>query len=168
MRQLPTINKTQGDLTTIQALRWRTEGKSYETIAELLGVSVASARKAVERGYNDLALAIRETTEELRALELRRLDAIQESLWEKRSDPFTAKILLQISHQRCKITGIYAPVKQQVVDKNGHPIPFDANSIAAEITSIGSALVASDRSASTYAGFDGASETGVDRGPAKN
>lgn len=154
--------KIIGQCTTAQVVQWRLKGESYEMIAERLGITPQGARVAVQRAYNDLAGSIKETTEELRALELGRLDAMQEKLWEKREDPFVAKQLLQISHQRCKIAGLYAPIKAEIVDKNGRPVPYDPASIAAEITSIGSLVQASAGRPGTNTGTDGASETGMD------
>ena len=62
-------------------------------------------------GLADLEAVSKESAEELRRVELERLDAVHLSLWEQRGDPRVADTLLRVSKRRSELTGIDAPEK---------------------------------------------------------
>jgi hypothetical protein len=93
------------------AIVLRREGRSYEEIADEVGYRDRSgAKKAVERG---LGRWMREADEELRALELERLDRIGQLVWQLiESDDSNTRLsatetYLRLMNHRAKITGLY-------------------------------------------------------------
>lgn len=107
-----------------EAIRLRTEGYSYDEIAQALGyANRGGAYKAVERG---LQRWMREADDELRALELARLDVITKRLWPviEGANPNTmlraVEQYMRVSERRAKLAGLDAPEKRQVaVEANG-------------------------------------------------
>jgi hypothetical protein len=61
-----------------QAARLRAEGRTYRQIADEMGIAVQSAHEAVQRA---LTAAVREPSDEVRALELARLDELWQAGW---------------------------------------------------------------------------------------
>jgi len=120
-----------------EAARLRARDHTFQEIADQLGFAGRNgARYAVERA---LASAIAEPAEELRRLELMKLDAMSRSAWEVLEAqhylvsqgrvihlgdgeplgddaPVLHAIdrLLKISERRCKLLGIDAPVRMEV------------------------------------------------------
>ncbi len=65
-----------------QALELRKRGYSYRAIAEDLGfASESGARKTIELGLKALRDTVAESAEEMRAIELERLDAMLKAMW---------------------------------------------------------------------------------------
>jgi len=116
-----------------QATELRGRGFTYRAIAEQLGLhDASSARKAVERA---LVATVAEPCEELRRLELLRLDTMAVAAWEVLDaqhplvsagrvmawdgEPLTDPMpvlaavdrLLRISERRCRLLGLDAPVQ---------------------------------------------------------
>jgi hypothetical protein len=102
-----------------QALELRKGGAGYEQIARQLGYkSVASAYDAVRSG---LKRTLREPAEEVRALELARLDRLLMGQWkaaagnaETPGDPAAVDRVLKIMVRRAKLLGLDAPVRVNV------------------------------------------------------
>ncbi len=89
-----------------QALNLRKGGASYDDIARQLGYSDgASAYNAVQSA---LGLAIAEPAEEVRKLELERLDRLQVAQWRAamNGDVRAAQTVLKIMERRARLTGI--------------------------------------------------------------
>jgi hypothetical protein len=92
----------------------RKAGATYEVIAAELGYAdPKSAKKAVEAGLEHTA---RDVADDLRPLELARLDRMQMGLWEGaiNGDVPSVMACLKIADIRAKITGLYAPTKSAV------------------------------------------------------
>jgi hypothetical protein len=97
-----------------RALELRTAGKGYEAIAAELGYGGPSgAHKAVMAG---LKATLREPAEELRTLELERLDRLLSSLWPVavRGDQGAVDRVLRVMGRRAKYLGLDAPASLDV------------------------------------------------------
>ena len=99
-----------------EAIVLRRGGASYDDIATRLGFADRSgAKKAVERG---LSRWMRDSDEELRAMELERSEVIIARLWPLiDSDPPDLKAidtLMKVVDYRAKIAGLYAPRRDRI------------------------------------------------------
>lgn len=92
------------------ALLLRMQGHSYAKIAGALGVSKATAWRLVTDALREQVTLTRETAEELRALELARLDDLWRrcypALPQQKLDLATGRLLLRISMQRSLLLGL--------------------------------------------------------------
>ena len=96
----------------IRALELRKEGKNYREIAEIMGCANASVP------HQWVVKALRETQQEpaddVRELELQRLDAMWKRHWPKfieSGDPRVSQELLRIMARRAPLLGLDAPEK---------------------------------------------------------
>ncbi len=97
-----------------QALELRKAGVPYAKIAEALGYAHASgAHKAVASA---LKKTLQEPADDLRKLELERLDAMLFAIWPSVTKGIQPAIdrALRIMERRAKLLGLDAPVKQAV------------------------------------------------------
>lgn len=97
-----------------QALELRKAGATYEEIARTVGYSgPQGAHKAV---MSALQKTLQEPADELRTLELDRLDKMQMSLWKAAIGGNQGAIdrVLKIMERRAKLLGIEAPQKIEV------------------------------------------------------
>lgn len=115
-----------------RALDMRKAGKSYQAIAATLGyASTGGAHKAV---HSALTKTLSEPAEQVRDLELARLDALLEALWPGATGAKTAPWeedgrpapevdiervdrVLKIMERRAKLLGLDAPTKADVTSK---------------------------------------------------
>lgn len=94
-----------------QALELKLAGFDLSQIAGQLGYTHASAaQKAIKRA---LRKTIQEPADELRVIELRRLDKMQAGLWRKAiaGDVFAVDRVIKIMDRRAKLLGLDAPLK---------------------------------------------------------
>lgn len=108
-----------------EALEMRKAGKTFEQIAETLGYTDrGNAYRAVKTA---LDATIQEPADELRRLEVERLDALMEALWAKATDPdeksqtFYVDRVLKVGEQRARLLGLNAPEKR-IVDVVTHDV----------------------------------------------
>lgn len=107
-----------------QALTLRIDGQRYEAIGLELGVSRQAAHAMVRAALIEVG---KEEANELRALEVARLDRLLETWWpyamgeNSEGKPLAdgpdieaAGVVLKVIAQRCKILGIDAPIKVEV------------------------------------------------------
>jgi hypothetical protein len=99
-----------------EAIGLRRAGASYDEIAARVGYADRSgAKKAVERG---LSRWMRESDEELRALELERTEVIIARLWPAIDTPVpdlkAVEVFLRVAEYRAKIAGLYAPRRDRL------------------------------------------------------
>lgn len=97
-----------------QALKLRTAGLSYDRIAELLNVSKTVAWNDVQDG---IRLTMQEPADELRTLEVARLNEAQAAIWKRvlMGDTDAIRTVLQIMDRRARYTGIdTAPSESEV------------------------------------------------------
>lgn len=120
-----------------EAARLRVQGRTYQQIADRLGLSHRDlARRAVDRA---LTATVQEPAEELRSLELLRLDELWRTAWRvlttehvrvsagrvvehqgkplRDNGPALAAIdrLVRISERRCRLLGLDAPLSVTVL-----------------------------------------------------
>lgn len=96
-----------------QALELRKQGWQFPEIAEALGVSTPCAFKYVNQYLEQLRKQAKSSAEELRDLELHRMDDMQNALWEKvlKGDRDSIQSVIKISERRSKLLGLDKPLK---------------------------------------------------------
>jgi hypothetical protein len=94
-----------------QAVRPRAAGLTYDEIAERLGYSTRSgAYKAVRKALKD---TVAESVEELRTIEMERLDDLLSASWHLASDPSRRGCVraidrvLRIKEMQCPLVGVH-------------------------------------------------------------
>lgn len=104
------------------ALELRKSGLSYDAIATRLGYAHASgAHKAVTLA---LKRTIQEPADELRRVEVERLDAALSAIWKKvlSGDTWAIDRMLKIMERRAALLGLDAPQRREVTGKDGGPM----------------------------------------------
>lgn len=104
----------KGAIAVSQAVQLRAEGKTYQEIADILGYADhTGARKAVLSG---LASIKQEPAQELRDIELARLDALWQKAWDKAMAGSMPAIdrCLKIQARRAALMGLDAPKEVDV------------------------------------------------------
>lgn len=98
------------DVDAEAALQLRMQGFSYARIGKALGVSKATAWRLVTDALREVAIGTREAAEELRTLELARLDDLWRRLYpalpSQKVGVAEARVLLRISMQRSVLLGL--------------------------------------------------------------
>lgn len=112
----------------IKVLELRRAGGTWDEIAQLVGYTDASAARKAYLRVTDRNL--RETAEDVRDLELSRLDRLMAPYWgpaTREGDKKAAELILKIMDRRARLMGLDAPQKSQVevVTYDGN-IDFDA------------------------------------------
>lgn len=98
------------------ALELRKKGWTYQKIAESLGISIQGASDCVKRALERLKTEVRESAEDVRQIELERLDkmlAIAESAAEA-GDLSAIDRVLRIQERRAKYLGLDAPARTDI------------------------------------------------------
>lgn len=98
----------------VQALALRKAGVSYEQIASALGYASGSgAYQAVHRALRKM---LKEPAEEVRDLEVARLDEMLRALWPgvQAGEPKKVLAALRVMERRAKLLGLDAPAKIDV------------------------------------------------------
>lgn len=100
-----------------KALELRKGGSSYRAIAKKLNVDVATAYNDVDSALKSLTRLNQSSVEELRTIELERLDTMLLAIHENVKSGHLGAIdrALRIMEQRAKLAGLYAPVKTEEV-----------------------------------------------------
>lgn len=102
-----------------QALELRKAGKGFQAIADQLGYSDASgAYRAVTAA---LQKTLQEPADDLRRMELERLDALHGVLWAQAQDGDQGAVdrLLRVMERRARLLGLDAPTKIAPTDPTG-------------------------------------------------
>jgi hypothetical protein len=100
-----------------QAVELRVEGKSWQEIADRLGYdSRGSAATAVRRALEQAVAELNVPLEAHRQLELDRLDAMQNALWDKvlAGDTKAIDTTLRLMDRRAKLLGLDAPQRHEL------------------------------------------------------
>lgn len=99
------------------ALKRRMSGNTYESIAKELGYATAGgAHKAVMAA---LKKTLQEPSDEMRALEVGRLDELLVTHWPNRKQPQITDRILRIMERRAKLLGLDAPAKTELTGSDG-------------------------------------------------
>ncbi len=112
-RQGPT--KVRTALLEEQCLALRLEGLSHRQIASRLGIAPSSAYKRVRHALDAVNERNAAAAERLRTLELLRLDALQDAVWEQALEgeaTFLSRVLT-IMERRAKLLGLDVPTKRE-------------------------------------------------------
>jgi len=93
-----------------KALKLRIEGNSYRAIAKKMGCSRTQAHTYVVEALKESTSRIAKNADDLRDLELERLDTLIKGLYPKakKGDPQAVDKILKVMDQRQKLTGIQA------------------------------------------------------------
>ncbi len=104
-----------------KAIRLRLGGLSFAEIGRQLGVSRTMAFKYINSELKELAAKATHSAEQLRQMELLRLDKLTTSLWLKAAggDVYAIDRVLKIMERRAKLTGIDGPQKVAPVMPGG-------------------------------------------------
>jgi hypothetical protein len=95
----------------VQALELRKAGVSYRVIAARMEMSQGGAFKAVMRAIDRIRAESSEKAEQLREIELMRLDSLQAGIWVDavNGDPKAVNTLLRLMKRRAELLGLDAP-----------------------------------------------------------
>src|SRR5262245_18532903 len=102
--------KVQAAVRRKGAIDLRLQGMTYREIAQELGVTPTRARQLVSEALAALQKDTAESAEELRRLELDRLDQLQSGLWEEAADGNLKAVgaVLKIMERRARLVGLDA------------------------------------------------------------
>lgn len=101
-----------------QAIALRLAGLDFETIATRLGyASRGAACNDINRALEQSLAEQARDVEVLRQAELLRLDRLQAGVWTKAlaGDPRSAEVALKVIDRRCKLLGLDAPQRFEVL-----------------------------------------------------
>jgi hypothetical protein len=105
----------------LQALELRKAGFTYRAIGDKLGVDHTTVYKDIQHELQRLAEQQRDSADELRQLELERLDMLLKGLEPMASvgNPGAVNSYLKVMERRAKLLGLDAPVRQEVTGADG-------------------------------------------------
>lgn len=105
----PIGEKEMRAMRMAQALDLRVAGLNYREIGQRLGVGVRTAFYDVQTALSYLARFQMVKAEEMRTMEVARLDFMQSAIWDqiKKGDLFAVQAGLRIVDIRAKLTGLY-------------------------------------------------------------
>lgn len=106
-----------------EALSLRLAGLTYRVIGEQMGISESGAYKAVVRALKRLNERVTENAEEVRRMELERLDKMLRGLWPAalRGNQGAVDRVLRVMQRRAMYLGLDAP-KALDVTTDGKPL----------------------------------------------
>lgn len=119
----------------IKALELRRAGVTYPEIGQQLGINPGTAHRYV---FAALARTQQEPADEVRKIEVDRLDRMQRAYWPGvlRGDEKAGQLMLRIQERRAKLLGLDAPVKHDVTL---------TDAVSAEIAELAQQLGANDQ-----------------------
>lgn len=97
-----------------QAMELRLAGKTYEQIGAAMGITRQAAHELVMKSLEDTLKTTAEDAEQVRAIEVQRLDAVLAELWPNRGDPQVAGAIFKAMERRSKLLGLDAAVKGEL------------------------------------------------------
>lgn len=119
-----TLNAQQRADRDRQALELRIAGVDYDTIAQRFGYS---GRGHAYAEINKLLTArAAEPREELRTIELDRLDKLMLAIWQQARQGNHAAIdrVIRLMERRARLAGLDAPLRQEISGPDNGPIEF--------------------------------------------
>lgn len=99
----------------LRALDLRKAGYTYRQIGEECGVAHTTAYKDVANAMKDLAAVELDKADDIRRMELERLDGLWRGLWQgaTEGDPACIRAALGVMERRAKLLGLDAPAKTE-------------------------------------------------------
>ena len=124
--------RVQAHTRHLQALELRKAGATYQAIADQLGY--ANARGAHKAVASALKLTLREPADEVRDLEVARLDAMLLPLWRRvqQGDERAVDRALRIMERRARLLGLDAPSKSEQSGSDGEPLKIVVEHVGRE------------------------------------
>jgi DNA-binding CsgD family transcriptional regulator len=119
----------QGELNQQRALDLRLQGLSYRAIAAEMHLAVSTVHEHVHRALDELRTITAEKAAELKQIQRARLDAMLETLWEKRADVGTANTILRLMQRQADLDGLDAPKNIRLAGEGGGPIRTDSAAV---------------------------------------
>jgi len=122
--------RVQSTERTTRAIHLRAAGMTWEEVARAAGYNSPQAAYIAVRRALEAALEIQdEAAEVLRELEVMRLNTLQHALWDDAlgGDQRAVDQVRKLIDQRCKLLGLYAPIK---IDRG------DTDAVNAEIENL--------------------------------
>jgi len=106
----------------LSALELRLSGETFNSIAEKLGyASMSGAYKAVQAA---LKKTLQQPADEVRKMEVERLDVLLSAMWPHRHKPEYLDRILRVMERRAKLLGLDAAIKQDITT-NGESLNND-------------------------------------------
>ena len=101
-----------------EAVKLRIAGATFQQIGDRLGMTRQGAHVTIKRYLYETAKATEESADELRVLELQRLDALQASHWSDamKGDIQKTLAILRIMNRRAALMGLDAPVRAEIAN----------------------------------------------------
>lgn len=95
----------------LRALELRKQGLPYRRIGEIMGCSAGTAHQWVTFAFRELIESVNEAAEDVRKMELDRLDNMQAALWNdcEAGDRPAIAATLRIMERRAKLLGLDSP-----------------------------------------------------------
>jgi hypothetical protein len=101
-----------------QAIELRRGGASYREIAQRLGIGKSRAHALVRAGLEHARAQVASAADEMRAVEVSRLDGMLAKLWplvgKKTLDLGVVDRIIKIGERRAKLLGLDAPVRTAI------------------------------------------------------
>ncbi len=117
-----------------EALRLRIAGLRYRDIGERLGITMQAAHHLVVKALEESRARAAESADQLRDLELQRLDVAQSVIWRYvlEGDMGAIDRLLKIQQRRAALMGLDAPERREIGGiAQGAPIRIETYDYAA-------------------------------------
>lgn len=135
-RKTPTAERLEAEA---QALDMRRAGVTYDVIGQRLGINPGVAHRYVSEA---LRRTLQEPADELRTLEVARLDRLEFAVWARAmsGDQAAVQSVLRISERRAKLLGLDAPVRAHVEV---------TDTVTAEIERLAASLALADQTDTT-------------------
>ena len=109
-------DRVQAREREVKALELRKAGASYQQIGDQIGVSKQACHKMVTRVLGELVALAAESAEEVRRLEIDRMDAMMVGLWDKarRGHEGAVDRVLRIMTRRAALLGLDMPTRSEI------------------------------------------------------
>lgn len=148
----------------LQALDLRKRGLSYRAIGDKLGIDFTTAYKDVMAELKRLAAENHDKADELRAMELERLDMLIKGLEPMATvgNPGAVNSYIKCMERRAKLLGLDAPTKVQVDDwrKEAQAAGVDDARLFEEMVNAARQTIAASAGTHVGGGVGGGEETG--------
>ena len=107
-------SRLTGDLFELEVLEKRRAGEGVAEIASFFGRKPEEIKSVIDKCLQKYMVEMAESVEQVRNLELFRLDGMLEKLWKFRDDPRTVDSILKVMDRRAKLMGLDAVQKTEL------------------------------------------------------
>jgi DNA-binding CsgD family transcriptional regulator len=113
----------------VKALDLRIKGYTYRQIAKALGCGEKTAYYDVQNALGTLDGVKKEVAEQLREIEVARLDALLKALDKKIRTGSVPAIFaaVKVADRRSKLLGLDSPTRHELTGKDGAPLAAESN-----------------------------------------